>query len=224
MATAPPPPTSSTNTGKNRTLITITALIGIVVVVVLLALYGKKRGPRQRLEELHLQHELRRSAYRRRRKEQQDRGITPTMLQFIPTVKYNGSSIGERQTKSLDVEKGHAEGAAQTWSLAQSQLNIKALQMEMNQVNRDGEEKFRSVFEEQECPICTQPFIQDEDVRVLPCRHIHHKRCIDPWLLGFSGTCPVWSVLLVSFARVLADTHQQPCAHGHFPTVVGRGA
>ncbi|ETI21266.1 hypothetical protein G647_07611, partial [Cladophialophora carrionii CBS 160.54] len=47
------------------------------------------------------------------------------------------------------------------------------------------------------CPICTQAFVQDEDVRVLPCGHMHHKSCIDPWLLDFSGTCPVWLVNLL---------------------------
>ena len=43
-----------------------------------------------------------------------------------------------------------------------------------------------------ECPICTQPFIVDDSVRILPCYHQYHQGCIDPWLLGFSGTCPVW--------------------------------
>ncbi|KIW64270.1 hypothetical protein PV04_09217 [Phialophora macrospora] len=245
MATGPPPPASSTNTGKNRTLITITALVGIVVVVVLLALYSKHHGPRQRLEDLHLENELRRSAYRQRRKEQQHGGITPTLLQFIPAVKYSGSSTGERQTKSLDLEKRHAEGAIQTRSLVQGQLNIKALQVEtseeQNQLNikaiqvetreeqmaleRDDRggtcERLQSGFEEQECPICTQPFVPDEDVRVLPCRHIHHKSCIDPWLLGFSGTCPVCRVHMDTFQLSSAeklDLPQKP------PPVVVTGA
>src|SRR5208282_3690852 len=43
-----------------------------------------------------------------------------------------------------------------------------------------------------QCTVCTEDFIESEDVRILPCHHIYHKRCIDPWLLYFAGTCPLW--------------------------------
>jgi Ring finger domain len=42
------------------------------------------------------------------------------------------------------------------------------------------------------CSICTEDFETGENVRMLPCKHIYHRRCIDPWLLRFSGTCPLW--------------------------------
>jgi hypothetical protein len=42
------------------------------------------------------------------------------------------------------------------------------------------------------CPVCTDDFVDGEKVRILPCRHIYHQRCIDPWLLEKSGTCPIW--------------------------------
>jgi hypothetical protein len=42
------------------------------------------------------------------------------------------------------------------------------------------------------CPVCTDDFVEGEKVRILPCRHIYHQLCIDPWLLEKSGTCPVW--------------------------------
>jgi hypothetical protein len=42
------------------------------------------------------------------------------------------------------------------------------------------------------CSICTEDFLDGENVRLLPCGHIYHQRCIDPWLLGFTGTCPLW--------------------------------
>jgi hypothetical protein len=43
-----------------------------------------------------------------------------------------------------------------------------------------------------QCSVCTEDFIENEKIRILPCRHIYHKRCIDPWLLHFAGTCPLW--------------------------------
>jgi hypothetical protein len=42
------------------------------------------------------------------------------------------------------------------------------------------------------CSICTEDFRESEDIRVLPCSHIYHKCCIDPWLLDFGGNCPLW--------------------------------
>jgi hypothetical protein len=43
-----------------------------------------------------------------------------------------------------------------------------------------------------ECSVCTENFSESEDVRVLPCGHIYHQHCVDPWLLDFAGTCPLW--------------------------------
>jgi hypothetical protein len=42
------------------------------------------------------------------------------------------------------------------------------------------------------CSICTENFAENENVRILPCGHIYHRCCIDPWLIDFSGTCPLW--------------------------------
>ncbi|KAK5040327.1 hypothetical protein LTS07_000825 [Exophiala sideris] len=43
-----------------------------------------------------------------------------------------------------------------------------------------------------ECSICMHTFNMNDKIRVLPCKHDFHQACIDPWLVGFSGTCPVW--------------------------------
>lgn len=42
------------------------------------------------------------------------------------------------------------------------------------------------------CSVCIESFAENENVRILPCSHIYHQRCIDPWLLNKSGTCPLW--------------------------------
>lgn len=42
------------------------------------------------------------------------------------------------------------------------------------------------------CSICVEPFVKGDDVRVLPqCNHNFHPKCLDPWLLNVSGTCPL---------------------------------
>lgn len=40
------------------------------------------------------------------------------------------------------------------------------------------------------CGICLEDFEPDEVLRILPCRHMFHCVCIDPWLLGRRRTCP----------------------------------
>lgn len=42
------------------------------------------------------------------------------------------------------------------------------------------------------CSVCTDDFVNGQDIRVLPCDHKFHPECIDPWLLNVSGTCPLW--------------------------------
>lgn len=46
--------------------------------------------------------------------------------------------------------------------------------------------------DQSECSICMHAFNTNDKIRVLPCKHDFHQACIDPWLVGFSGTCPVW--------------------------------
>jgi len=45
--------------------------------------------------------------------------------------------------------------------------------------------------EEQECPICLDPFVEGDDIRLLPCGHIFHQKCVDVWLLEQAHTCPL---------------------------------
>ncbi|KAI1387921.1 uncharacterized protein F4822DRAFT_430669 [Hypoxylon trugodes] len=47
---------------------------------------------------------------------------------------------------------------------------------------------------QQSCPTCTEDFLNDDNVRWLPCGHIFHPRCIDPWFKGSAVTCPLWQV------------------------------
>ncbi|KAL9103603.1 MAG: hypothetical protein Q9163_001367 [Psora crenata] len=42
------------------------------------------------------------------------------------------------------------------------------------------------------CPICLDDYVPNEtSVRSLPCHHIYHPACIDPFLLSSSSLCPV---------------------------------
>lgn len=44
------------------------------------------------------------------------------------------------------------------------------------------------------CPICFENFKDDQILRILPCKHRFHARCVDPWLLNSSSHCPLCRV------------------------------
>jgi hypothetical protein len=49
-----------------------------------------------------------------------------------------------------------------------------------------------ALFAQSTCPICLDDFEPNESqVRELPCRHIFHVDCIDPFLLNNSSLCPI---------------------------------
>lgn len=44
------------------------------------------------------------------------------------------------------------------------------------------------------CPICFENFEDDQILRILPCKHRFHAKCVDPWLLNSSSHCPLCRV------------------------------
>ncbi|KAM3624011.1 uncharacterized protein V6R79_018097 [Siganus canaliculatus] len=40
------------------------------------------------------------------------------------------------------------------------------------------------------CAVCIEGYKPNDVVRILPCRHVFHKHCVDPWLLDHR-TCPM---------------------------------
>lgn len=42
------------------------------------------------------------------------------------------------------------------------------------------------------CAICTDDFVKDQLVRIMPCGHLFHRGCVDEWLVERSRTCASW--------------------------------
>uniref|UniRef100_G3PYX2 Ring finger protein 150a n=1 Tax=Gasterosteus aculeatus aculeatus TaxID=481459 RepID=G3PYX2_GASAC len=53
---------------------------------------------------------------------------------------------------------------------------------------RKGDKETESDFDN--CAVCIEGYKPNDVVRILPCRHIFHKHCVDPWLQDHR-TCPM---------------------------------
>ncbi|XP_061862718.1 E3 ubiquitin-protein ligase RNF128-like [Colius striatus] len=67
------------------------------------------------------------------------------------------------------------------------------------------------------CVVCLEPFQLKEVVRVLTCKHLFHKHCIDPWLLEHA-TCPLCKWDIFSVLRVEVDVEAAEQARGSSAT------
>ncbi|KAJ3057210.1 E3 ubiquitin-protein ligase rnf13 [Rhizophlyctis rosea] len=83
------------------------------------------------------------------------------------------------------------------------------------------------------CAICIDEFVPGSRVRELPCRHVFHDTCVDPWLLRHNRLCPICKrdVLAVpttpdpaasKSASIQSTTSQSDQQKPHRPTRPGR--
>ncbi|KAA3681185.1 uncharacterized protein DEA37_0014401 [Paragonimus westermani] len=59
-----------------------------------------------------------------------------------------------------------------------------------------------------QCAVCIELYQVSEVVRILPCRHVFHKKCIDPWLLE-QRSCPLCKLDILKSCGIFLD-HLRP--------------
>ncbi|KAI1089859.1 hypothetical protein F5B19DRAFT_495029 [Rostrohypoxylon terebratum] len=131
------------------------------------------------------------------------RGRLPgDQVDSIPVAKYATAKrrclAGDIATAHLNPSMDDHNAMSQTKRVITPRANFKdTIQHYWNMIHGPGntdttQHPVRDV--QQSCPTCTEDFIDDDDVRILPCRHLFHPRCIDPWLRRCAITCPLWQV------------------------------
>lgn len=53
---------------------------------------------------------------------------------------------------------------------------------------KTGDKELESEFDQ--CAVCIEGYKASDVIRILPCKHIFHKSCVDPWLLD-QRSCPM---------------------------------
>lgn len=62
---------------------------------------------------------------------------------------------------------------------------------QLGQQNGDGSEEAQQLHYSELCVICLDEFKNNDEVRVLPCKHEFHLNCIDRWLTTRKRLCPI---------------------------------
>ncbi|XP_073050938.1 E3 ubiquitin-protein ligase At4g11680-like isoform X2 [Primulina eburnea] len=94
----------------------------------------------------------------------QNRGATPESISSLPTYKFK-----VKKNKSKDSVSGAAEGG----TVAAGTENERAI---------SGEDAA--------CCICLAKYLNNDELRELPCLHLFHKECVDKWL-RINASCPL---------------------------------
>ena len=187
----------STTESKSKVGISI-AIVGVMIVIIIVVVrYMNRARPVVSAPASVRNH-------RRREEENFQKEIRTALIDSLPVMRYNTRLLPKPQRPD------HANESAWNTYSPRTQLQPAKKEEELrtthteaavmgsrNECKSEGSAlqtggQSGSSIDPATCSVCIESFAENENVRILPCTHIYHQRCIDPWLLYKSGTCPLW--------------------------------
>lgn len=108
------------------------------------------------------------------------KGIAAAVLDTVSSVRLFG-----KEDAPKDVEMQHDTEEQQPTEDGVQERPASGPNTDDDDTSMHKEETMRT------CPICCDDFTEGQEVRALPCHHIFHPACVDPWLTNVSGVCPM---------------------------------
>jgi hypothetical protein len=207
--TASPVHPSASHESKGKIAVSITIVIALIALIIFVSACMQRQRPTITT--------VRPTGHPYIREARQRKGIEAVMLESVPIVKY--SAVLQRNEQIRVAEEYHSLSYTSRLrrEVQPKYSYLKAAAVATIEKKEEGDtpikdpsapicknktspkmhtiqnrDQSRTAHEPASCSICTEDFLDREDVRILPCAHIYHQRCIDSWLLDFSGTCPLW--------------------------------
>jgi hypothetical protein len=195
-------PGSTANASNSRVVVSVVLLVVVIAIIVFVAWIVHRIQP-PIIVPAFIRNQ------RMREEEQHRKGIGNYVLESLPAVRYSTRLQLNEQRRVHEVHDSALSTYLPTRPVQSTidgeqplHISVEAAVMAKadehktsiplrEDASRNGG-RSESRRELVSCSVCTEDFVERDNIRILPCNHIYHRRCIDPWLLDFAGTCPLW--------------------------------
>ncbi|XP_008273213.1 E3 ubiquitin-protein ligase RNF130 isoform X5 [Oryctolagus cuniculus] len=130
---------------------------------------------------------------------------------FIQKIRYTNARDRNQDAVGLSLHAvSHPEQPGVLGEVAYSRRRLgdaakKAISKLTTRTVKKGDKETDPDFDH--CAVCIESYKQNDVVRILPCKHVFHKSCVDPWLSEHC-TCPMCKLNIL---KALGIVPNLPC-------------